>query len=259
VVRNWVADAVARGMFEGRSGFRRLGFLLDECDPEVGKLFIDTLASAGISGSKLSLFTIRGCNPQSPQDVAQAIAQHRRDNVSHVLLASEPSDAQNYVRQADGIGFHPQYLVSDIGTNTAAALQGQWPDGFEKAIAITTSRTGERNSGIVSSPVNECNEWMKKSGVAPSTEEKDQIPPLVCEMFRLFVAATNATGPNNLTRLTLVDQGLPKIGHFTGLVSADSEYNRRGKVTGGDYSRTIQWHADCTCWKVLDREMRGLR
>jgi hypothetical protein len=259
VVRNWVQESSARGTFKPENGFKKLGLIRDECDPEIGRYFLDQLASAGVTSDKISLLTIRGCSAQSPNDVAQAVIQHRNAGASHVLLTAQPSDMQNYVRQADGLGYKPQYLVSDIGTLTAPALQAQWPDGFNNAISVTATRTGERNSGIVSPYVAQCNDWMKKGGVAPAETENDQIPGLACEMFRLFVAAANNVAPNGLNRQTLVDEGLPKVGTFGASINSDGIFNRRGKVTGGDQIRAIQWHLDCKCWKVIDRDMKPAR
>ena len=56
-------------------------------------------------------------------------------------------------------------------------------------------------------------------------------------------------------RTSLLD-GLAKVGRFEGGVVSGGIFDRPGKVTGGDFVRAIQWRANCTCWKVLDREMK---
>jgi len=99
-----------------------------------------------------------------------------------------------------------------------------------------------------------CNEWMKKGNVPPTTTEADQVPLNACDEFRLFVAAANAAGPR-LVRTTLVAGGLPKVVRFESAMVGDGLY-RAGKLFGGDYIRAIQWHLDCKCWKVIDRDMK---
>lgn len=254
-IRNWVTESAARGFFQPSNSFNKLGLVVGECDPDEKAEFLRHLKAAGVTGDRLSEFTIRGCSSSSPNDVAQAVAQHRNANVSHVLLAGGVTDMQSYVRQADGIGWKPAYFVSDIGTLTAPALAANWPDGFDRATAITSVRTGERNSGIVSPLVKQCDDWMKASNVAPSKDEADQIPPLICDLFRLFVATADAAGPE-LTRPKLVSEGLPRVGQFSMVINGDGIYDRPGKVWGGDFIRGIRWYLDCRCWKILDPEMK---
>ncbi len=191
----------------------------------------------------------------TPSEISQALAQHRSANVSHVFLAFGATNSQTYVQQADGIGWKPTYLTSDYQQETNPTLAPMWSSGFDGAVAITSARFGERSSGIANPLVDQCNDWMKKDNVAPSTNDQDVIPSELCDEFRLFAAAANAAGPN-LVRTTLVGNGLPKVGRYNTAILGDDVFDRPGKVAGGDLVRAIQWHLDCKCWKVLDPAMK---
>jgi hypothetical protein len=254
--RNWVYEAAAHGAFDPKNGFRKLGLALDECNPKANTQLISDLARVGVSRDKTSTFTRSGCAGVAlPSEVGQAVLQHHNANVSHVFLAFGATNSQTYVKQADGVAWKPTYLTSDYQQETNATLAPSWSDGFDGAVAITSTRFGERNSGIDNPQMAACNNWMKQANVAPSQLEQDVIPAELCDEFRLFAAAANAAGPD-LVRPTLVANGLAKVGRFRTAALGDAMYDRQRKVSGGDFLRAIQWHLDCKCWKVLDREMK---
>ena len=47
-----------------------------------------------------------------------------------------------------------------------------------------------------------------------------------------------------------------RLGKFATALWGDGNYDRPGKVTGGDFIRAIQWHLNCRCWKVINRTMK---
>jgi hypothetical protein len=63
-------------------------------------------------------------------------------------------------------------------------------------------------------------------------------------------------GPN-VTRSTLLRDGLAKVGRFEGAMSTGiAIYDRPGKSWGGDFIRAMRWHLSCKCWKIVDRTFR---
>ena len=255
-MRNWVFEAAARRSFDPGKGFRKLGLLLDACNQKANASLLENLAKVGVRREQTSSFTTSECGGlASTSEIGQAFVQHRNAGVSHVYFGVNGADAQNYVRQADGVGWKPVYMVSDSAGATLPEREGNsnWPAGFDGAVAITSLRTGELNSGIQHPLVGRCYEWMKKANIAPPKGEEFGLLA-TCDMFRLFAAAGNAAGPR-LVRSTLLD-GLAKVGPFEGAQHMGAVFDRPGKVTGGDFIRAIQWHLDCRCWKVLDRDLK---
>jgi len=252
-LRNWVFETAARGGFDRTKGFRKLGVIQNSCAPKVNDELERNLGKVGVSEDALSTFTISCSSVAPPNEISSAVLQHRRDNASHVLLAVAVANSQSYVRNADGLGWKPVYMASDYGSVTNSSPAKDWQAGFDGTIGITSQRGGELNAGIVAPQVARCQEWMKKANVRPPTAEGDAALAM-CDMFRLFVAAANGAGPG-LVRTSLLD-GLSKVGRFESAGFGDGLYDRRGKVTGGDFIRSIQWRVDCKCWKLVDRDTK---
>ena len=250
-LRNWVFEAAARGMFKPENGFKKLGLLLNACNPKVNAELKQNLAKVGVR--EQSTFTLRCATVAPPNEISQAVFQHRQDGVSHVLLAAPVGNAQSYVRNAEGLGWRPKYTASDFGSVTISTSEAGWNETFNGAIGITSNRGGELNSGIVSPKVVRCQNWMKSANVPPPAKDGDAALGL-CDMFSLFQAAGNAAGPN-LTRPSVVP-ALTKVGRIDLAAFGVAIYDRPGKVTGGDFLRAVQWHSDCTCWKVVERDMK---
>jgi hypothetical protein len=254
-MQNFVFEAADRGWFEPGKGFRKIGLLLDACNQKANSALITNLAKVGVPREKTSAFTTSECGGlASSSEISQAFVQHRNANVSHVYFGVNGADAQNYVRQADGASWKPKYMVSDsAGATLPEGERSNWPEGFNGALAVTSLRTGELNSGIRHPLVDPCFAWMQKANIQPPKREEFGLLA-TCDLFRLFAAAANAAGPQ-LNRSTLLGS-LPKVGRFEGAQHIGAVFDRPGKVTGGDHIRAIQWHVDCKCWKVLDRNVK---
>lgn len=250
-LRNWVAEAAARGTFQKAKGFEKLGLLMAGCEPEVNDELLRHLDAAGVGNDQLSVFTL-SCTPVAPPNqISQAVLQHRQDGATHVFFAASQANASSYVQNAERVRWEPNYLGSDFGLVTSPTTEDSWGSSFDGAVAITSSRTGESNSGITSPRSEPCRAWYTRADVPPPEDEADPAMAM-CDFFRLLQAVGNAAGPN-LTQDTLLTEALPRVGRFEAATYGDAVFDRRGKVTGGDSIRAIQWHADCACFKVLDR------
>jgi hypothetical protein len=251
--RMWAFESAARGAFDPKRGFRKLGVLLTECNPPANASLKQSLRQVGLRDDQLSVFTLSGCGVNSPSEISQALLQHRNAGVSHVFLGATTGNDPTYVRQADAVSWKPVYLTSDFGNETGVA-PGNWPDGFDGTIAITSLRIGEHASGSVAPWWTRCNEWLKKRRVRPAEGEADRGVVQICDIFRLFVAVANAAGPNPV-RSTFT-QNVARVGRFESATQLDANFDRPGKVTGGDHTRAIQWRRSCKCWSLLDRQIK---
>src|SRR5207247_7683972 len=105
-----------------KNGFRKLGLLLDGCNQTANTELLANLAKVGVPREQTSTFTVTGCGSlASNSQISQAFVQHRNANVSHVYFGVNGADAQNYVRQADGVTWKPFYMASDAA---GATLRG---------------------------------------------------------------------------------------------------------------------------------------
>jgi hypothetical protein len=250
-LRNWVFEAKARGSFDAGKGFKKLGLFVFDCEADSpGRGLIRDLRSVGVGDDKMSVFK-RNCNTGgTPNELAQAMAQHRQDGVSHVLLSLAQIDAKSYVRNANQLGWKPVWLASDYGAITNTTSQSDWNNGFDGTIAITSDRSGEYNSGIRHKLVPHCQDWYKKANVPPPDKDGDAGFGF-CVFFTLFKTAADASAPT-LTRTSLLPNLSSKGGLFESVAYSDIMFDRPSRFSGGDQVRAIQWRLDCTCWKVVD-------
>jgi hypothetical protein len=250
-MRNWAFGAAERGTFDAKNGFKKLGLFTYDCEGDsAGKELIRSLHAVGVSDSQLSVFR-QSCvtGGGTPNELAQAMAQHRQDGVSHVLLSLAQINAKSYVRNAAQIGWRPVWVAGDYGAITNTTSQGDWNDSFDGTVAITSDRSGEYNSGIKHKLVAPCQDWYRRAKVPPPDKDGDAGFGF-CTFFTLFKTAADAAGPN-LTRLNLLPS-LSRSGRlFESTSYSDIMWNRPGQFSGGDFVRPIQWRLDCHCWKVI--------
>lgn len=249
-LRNWVFGAAARGSFDTKKGFKKLGLFTFECDSKISGELIKNLHTVGVSDAQMSIFKLSCASGATPNQLAQAMSQHRQAGVSHVLLSLAQIDAKSYVRNAGALGWKPAYLASDFGAIPNTTSQGDWHNSFDGAVAITSDRGGEYNSGIKHKLVPHCQDWYKKANVPPPDKDGDAAFGF-CTFFTLFKTAADASAPT-LTRTSLVPNLSTKGGLFESIVYSDIMFDRPGRFSGGDQIRTIEWRQDCRCWKVLD-------
>jgi len=249
-VRDGILGLAERGFF-ATPRFKKLGLFLESCDPEVNAEIDAALAKSGVKPSQVSKFTL-GCNLIAPPtEVAQGVLQHKNAGATHVFLASSILNNQNYVRTAAQQDFHPAWGASDFGSTTAAPTAGMWDKSFDGATLVSSTRSGDLNSGIRTAEATACDKVLRSHGrPGVETESRDATALGLCDAFNFFRAIINKVVPNP-TRQRYID-ALGTLGMFRTSQAGDGVFDRVGKVTGGDFHRPIRWQADCTCFKVID-------
>lgn len=246
----------SRGVFRAPK-FTKLGVFEDGCDPPVNKEIATDLAKVGVKSSQISTYVLDCDVASPPNQIEQGVLQHKFAHASHVLLASSGTNGQNYVRVANNQGYHPQYLVSDYGANTTGAGTENWGGPFNGALGLTTTRVGEFSSGIHNAQERRCDLILRQHGVKGiSAENKDTSAMEICDLIWLVQQAFGGAG-SNPTQLSFL-QGLAGMGLFRSVQMGDGNFNRAGKVTGGDYEREIVYRSTCGCWHIVDPTMRPL-
>lgn len=228
--------------------FTKLGVFISGCNPELNDRFREDLRRIGLDDAHVSWFATSCQLVTPPSEVSQAVGQHRRDGVSHVVFGSSISGSQNYVRTASGIGFRPRYIAGDFGSNTTGA--SGWHADFDGALAITSTRSGELSAGITTPAGDQCRQWMRDMTLDSDSELNAAL--LICDELRLFAAAGDAAGPN-LTRVDIVPS-LAAVGTFASAATGDASFGPE-KFWGGDFIRVIQHRADCDCWIATEPTM----
>ena len=252
--RNGIFGLRDRG-FLGAPAFKKLGLFEDACDPGVNREIDADLAAVGVKPGQVSKFVLTCDIASPPNQITQAVLQHKLDGATHVFFATSTTNDQNYVRIAVGQSFRPAYGTSDYGEGLTQAGGQNWDASFDGATGITSERVGEFNSGIANAERDACDKTVKRHGVPGYTsEKKDTALVAYCDLFSFFRATLDQAGANP-TRATLA-AAVSKIGLFKSANVGDGTFNRPGKMTGGDFQRPARWHADCQCWKILDPAYR---
>jgi hypothetical protein len=118
-------------------------------------------------------------------------------------------------------------------------------------VAVTSTRSGELDSGIHSPAETTCSNILVSNGLPAITTGSSEQAASVCDQMFFFAQAADHAGLNP-TRPSLVE-GLSQMGYFNSAYTGDSNWNRPGKIEGGDFQRAIRYHVSCQCWQVVDR------
>jgi len=246
------------GWFDPAKGFKKLGLLDDECAPEVNKQLDDALAKAGISGAKVSKYSF-ACPSggfASPAEMAQAVSQHRTAGVTHVIPLTGGGSFKAYAAAAQSQGFHPQYAFTDYqgAVITAGTAAGPDANSIDGTLDMSTGKFGmETTPGFpIDAPTKRCQAVAVKAGL-PATIAFHGGGGLCSLMWTAEAAFDNA---QELTPSTILP-GLFRAGPVPmAWPEADATFRAPSKFYGADTWWPIKFHADCSCWHVMDPKRR---
>jgi hypothetical protein len=245
-----------RGYFDPAKGFKKLGLLYDECSAEVNKALDDSLAKAGVTGA--SKFTFP-CPPNgfgSPADMAQAVAQHRRDGVTHVIPLTGSGSFNRYADAAEAQRYRPKYAVTDYQGLPVTAASNLKPNGdnFDGAVAMTTNSFGMNTTpgAQIDAGTKRCQGLIVKAGVPAENVYKGAGGG--CSALWDVEAALK--GARSLAPDGILP-GLFAAGPIQHAYSTpDATFKAPSKYYGGDTWLPIQWRKDCSCWHWLEMTRR---
>jgi ABC-type branched-subunit amino acid transport system substrate-binding protein len=245
-VKDLAYGARDAGFFDPAKGYKKLGLLIDNCEPSVFNATNGLkayLREVGITS--WSEFTT-DCDAAAQQRSGpQAVLQFQTDGVTNVLLAAATTAVGSFLTAAKAQGFHPKYFVSDfwaLSTDTASSSFD--PDQFDQAQGLSSYHKGDP---LKYPAARTCSKIFTDHGLPPATNfAKDAEALTLCDHLQLFLQAAKRVGAD-LTR-TKLSAAVQVIGDFNGAVVELARFNRAGKYTGGDALAPVQWRRDCTCW-----------
>lgn len=241
------------GLFSSSKGFKKLGLFRDDCAPEVPAQVQQLLAQVGLTSGQISTYDI-GCpsGEATPDQLEQAVLQFKTAGVTHVLPLVGAPILSNFTRVAQQQGFVPRYLDPDYqGQINLLETSSQAPDptNFDNAVGITPTRIGLFNSGLPVNPgTKQCDQILTSHGMQP-IGETSYSEGVFCSEFFMFAAAASRAAA--LTRTDLVG-GLDQAGSLDlAFQAGPATFGTARQVTGGSFFEPVQWHRECTCWKVI--------
>ena len=258
---NAILGMKSRGYFSAGKGFSKVAILEDDCSPEVNQAVYSYLTQAGVRSSQITKneFSCPSGGFASPSDMSQFATQDNLAHVTNVVVVTGGGSFEEFTKAAKGQNFKPKYLVSNYDgfMVTATGATGPDPGNFDGTVVTTDTRFGEANTpGLTDPGTQACIALFARHGLPASDITGSYIGGVDCNLFGLFAAAaSHDAGP---TRAGLA-AGLAQVGRFNeAYPSQDSIYRAPGittpvKMAGGDFWWTVQFHASCTCFMVIDR------
>jgi hypothetical protein len=257
LLHDWIRGIKQLGWFDSANGFKKLGVLLDDCFPEVNKLFYDELAGIGMKKSDVEEYNFGGstCGAIPPANqYQQAVLNFTRAGVTNVADVVAPTSQSNYfsrVAAAQRAKFN--YSLPDRGAITTFESAGFSPDAdnFDGALLITPMQYGALKSGIpVSASTKRCNDAMAAAGM-PSVEQSGVNFAGVACNFVWMMAAAFSHAPS-LTRTNFI-VGLNRSGAIDfSYPTGPAKFDKAGVVAGGQFWRPVRYDGKCPCFKVAD-------
>jgi hypothetical protein len=182
---------------------------------------------------------------------AVAVQRFRSAGVDLAMVMTAPLFRSNFLRQAEAQRYRPTYIDNDLNFATGdSATQTYPPEQWDKMYAITGLRVGdhtpERQSlECVENYERYSGDRVYRPGKGPSAKWTNATN--VCDIGNTILEGLHRAG-RDLNPDSFV-AGMETIRQMPMARNADVTFTR-DKHTGADRQRTLQWHADCRCWKV---------
>jgi hypothetical protein len=247
-----------RGFFSAANGFKKLGFVYRSCYPQIISAFKGWLHQAGVPDAQVVTYDV-GCPSafSSPSDLEQAVLKFEANNVTHVTTAEFVGDFPSFTTIARQQGFHPKYGIGDdsvIGTTNSSFH----PDynNIDGTIAIVASRNAEQATPGMTPTAGtaRCNAIYKAHGIPPVYQRKLGGGGRICDNLWYFVAAVSHAPVLEQSALAA---GLQQAGSIDfSYPEGPNDFTGSRITHGGEFWRTAQFSANCTCWRVIDTNFR---
>lgn len=258
-LRNLVHEFHTAGMF--RRG--TLGVLTE--DSPQGKESVDTgllpaLQEYGYEAAHVSRLAADQATAGS--QIPVEIQRMRAAGVDTVLVVAGFLGTTQWVQAAEGQGWRPRYLVSELSGMTSDFETQAMPSSFDGAIALTSMRWGEwRRDAPEPAPDAHCRKLYEEASgqtlarnTGDDTNQTYGTMMFACGVTAVFHAAAKAAGPM-LTRATFA-AAVQRLGSVPVPWYLGGSFGP-GKTDLTDTVRFIRWQADCSCYMPLDAPRRG--
>jgi hypothetical protein len=255
--RNALLVLKERGVFDAGQGFKKLGFVYRNCDGPLVGATKDALKQVVGSWSDYTV----GCPSilALESDLQQAILQFRRDGVTHVFTLGMLGDMSAFTRDAKQQGFTPKYTIADDGLiSISYGSQAPDPDNFANAIAITTNRGGEElTPGMTPTPgTQHCDKYYTAAKLPPTWKRPYAFGNMCDQLWMLKAAVENA----GVWKQDALAAGLQKAKSIDfSYPQGPTDFSGPKATTGGQFYRVTQFFSDCKCWRLTDRDFKGIK
>jgi hypothetical protein len=249
--RNTVFALRDRGFFTASNGFKKLGIVYRDCNPDVIQKVMGWHAAIGVSSPVTYNF---GCPAAfaSPSDIQQAILKFQQAGVTHVSAYDFVVDFANFTRIAQQQGFRPKWgLPNDGEVATSTGVLAPNFDNIENAIAISDNRYGEERTSIPQTAgTKRCEAIFTSKGRPKLAAQADAFGGIVCSQVWQFAAAVDHAPALQRTALSSGMQAARSVDFSYPM--GPNDFSGARVTYGGEFWRPLQYQRQCACWNILD-------
>lgn len=255
VYHDMVAGLSQQGFFKPENGFTKLGYLYNDCHPELHSETVAWLAQVGVTAAQTVGFDTGCTTAFTPgATLQQAILKFKHAGVTNVIATGIVGDIGTFTKLAAIQKFQPKYGFGDDSLiTTSYGLSKPDPQNLDGAIAITPSRNGEeRTPGVTQTP--ETIKCAQQIGV-PDLYKLADAAGNVCDQMWMFAAAVNHAP--TLSQSSLGDGLKAAVSVPFSYPQGPNDFAAGTHITyAGQYWRPTQFHATCACWQLLSQTFR---
>ena len=251
VYHDMVVGLQQYGFFKPENGFTKLGYLYNDCHPEIHTEVVKWLADAGVTAAQTVGFDT-GCTTAftSAVDLQQAILKFKRAGVTNLITTGIVGDFPTLTELAEVQKFRPKYgLGDDSLITTSYGTHRPNAQNIDGAIVISPSRNGEeRTPGVTpTAETQKCS-----SLIGQDVYKLPNAAGNLCDQLWMFAAAV--THAPQFDRASLADGLRAARSVPFSYPQGPNDFVPGSKVTyGGQYWRTTQFHASCACFQLVSQ------
>ena len=246
LMRSFAAELTRSGRLKGKT----CGIVADQfqgASPKGGEALENELEQRGCKVARRD--TLSGDLPTGSSQIPVVVQQMRTNGVDSVMLLANPVYATQFVQNAEGQGYRPDYNLTDwLGGTTDFGVQNLPAQAFERVAGVSSGRLGEARADIPEIPeAVRCREiYERRTGQRLNRAEQGyNLTQTACAELQLCAKAAGSAG-SDLTRAAFAG-ALSRLGAFTPGYQSPGSFTP-GKPDLADGVRTVIARDSCKCW-----------
>lgn len=251
LVRNWAHWAHGRGELRGK----KIGIFYAN-NPDTEELALRVLkGELSRLGYEVTAEAPGNVTPAGGPEDAVAAQRFQAAGVDVVFVMSSPTA---FAQRAEQQRYRPRYLATDLWSGTTNTSTSNVPPAqFDRALAMTGVRYGEWRAGFPDPErAAKCAEYYASASgrrrVNGNEREAEWIGMnKLCDGGWALLDALGTAPAGGLDKAALA-RALESVRGATLGIHDDAVFEP-GRHDGTRRQRTLQWHADCKCWKAQGR------
>jgi hypothetical protein len=254
-IRNGILGLKQLGYFSAAKGFKKLGYLYEDCVPAVVALQTAELNKAGVSNNEIVTDDL-GCPQGSSVSSAAlegAVLKFKDAGVTDVTELGFGAYGA-FTQIAAQQNFTPHYVFDDsaVPSNESAGVDAPNPANLNGAVDVVESGYGEQHTPGYkpSGGTAQCNAIFAAAKLPNVYKQPDGYGGVVCD-YMVFVQALLNKAPR--FQASALVKGIHSIGSLElSFPGAPLNYSAApaGSVYGVGYWRLVKYSSACTCWEV---------